>query len=129
MTYANAGHNPPYLASFQNGCEPIPLEKTGVPIGIDEESTWTRQTVQICPGDVLVMYTDGVPDAQNEAGDFYKSSSLVEVIKEHLGQSAEVLQKSILDKVYNFVGEAPPFDDITLMVLVRDPETDNSQPA
>jgi serine phosphatase RsbU (regulator of sigma subunit) len=129
MTYSNAGHNPPYLASIQNGCEPVPLEKTGVPIGIDEESTWRRETVQILPGDVLVMYTDGVPDAMNETGDFFKSSSLVEVIKENLGQSAEVLQKSILDKVYAFVGEAPPFDDITLMVLVRDPETDNHQPA
>jgi sigma-B regulation protein RsbU (phosphoserine phosphatase) len=128
MTYSNAGHNPPYLASSGNGCEPIPLEKTGVPIGIDDESTWKRETVQILPGDVLVMYTDGVPDAQNESGEFFRSNALVEVIKENLGQSAEALQKSILDRVYAFVGEAPPFDDITLMVLVRDPETNDDQP-
>ncbi len=129
MTYSNAGHNPPFIASSQNGYEPIPLEKTGLPIGIDEESTWKRETVNILPGDVLVMYTDGVPDAQNETGEFFKSNSLVTVIKENLGQSAEALQKSILDRVYSFVGEAPPFDDITLMVLVRDPETEDNQPA
>ena len=61
--------------------------------------------------------------AQNLEGEFFKQDSLVEVIKENLGQSAEVLQKSILNRVYDFVGEAPPFDDITLMVVVRDPET------
>lgn len=120
MTYANAGHNPPYIVSNQNDCEPIPLEKTGFPIGIDEEATWTRETIQMQPGDVLVLYTDGVPDAQNINGEFFREVSLVEVIKESLGQSAEALQKSILDAVYDFVGEAPPFDDITLMVLYRD---------
>ena len=72
------------------------------------------------PGDVLVLYTDGVPDAQNHAGEFFREASLVEVIKESLGESAEALQKSILDAVYEFVGDAPPFDDITLMVVVRD---------
>ena len=120
MTYSNAGHNPPYIISQRDQGEPIPLDKTGFPIGIEEESTWTRESVQILPGDVLVLYTDGVPDAQNEVGDFFKQSSLVEVAKGNLGQSAEAIQKSILDSVYAFVGDAPPFDDITLMVLVRD---------
>jgi len=120
MRYSNAGHNPPYIISDQNGSRPLPLEKTGPPIGIDEEATWTRKTVQMDPGDILVLYTDGVPDAQNIEGEFFKQISLVDVIKENLDQSAEALQKSILDAVYDFVGEAPPFDDITLMVLVRD---------
>jgi serine phosphatase RsbU (regulator of sigma subunit) len=120
MTYSNAGHNPPYLISNQDDSIPTPLEKTGFPIGIDDESTWTRETVQIQPGDVLVLYTDGVPDAQNPEGEFFKQTSLVEVVKENIGQSAEALQKSILDAVYEFVSDAPPFDDITLMVLARD---------
>ncbi len=120
MTYANAGHNPPYIVSSENECEPIPLNKTGFPIGIDEETTWTRETIQMHPGDVLVLYTDGVPDAQNNNGDFFKETSLVEVVKKNLGQSAEAMQKSILDAVYEFVGDAPPYDDITLMVVVRD---------
>jgi sigma-B regulation protein RsbU (phosphoserine phosphatase) len=122
MTYSNAGHNPPYLLSSQNGCDPVPLEKTGLPIGIDEEATWEHKTVQIYPGDVLVLYTDGVPDAINVDGEFYRQDSLVHVINENLGKTAEELQKSILDSLYGFVGEADPFDDITLMVLVRDPQ-------
>jgi serine phosphatase RsbU (regulator of sigma subunit) len=120
MTYANAGHNPPYIVSSQNDNEPIPLGKTGFPIGIDEEATWTREVIQMQPGDVLVLYTDGLPDAQNTNEEFFREVSLVEVIKENLGRSAEALQKAILDAVYDFVGNAPPFDDITLMVVVRD---------
>lgn len=120
LTYSNAGHNPPYFLDSQNGQDPIPLEITGFPIGIDEDATWDRSEIKMDLGDVLVLYTDGVPDAQNLDGDFFKQESLVEIIQEHLGESAEALQKSILDAVYNFVGDAPPFDDITLMVLQRD---------
>jgi sigma-B regulation protein RsbU (phosphoserine phosphatase) len=120
LVYSNAGHNSPYLLSAENGHDPIPLSKTGFPIGIDEEAAWERASVQIHPGDVLVLYTDGVPDAQNSQGDFYKETSLVKVIKENLGQSAEALQHSILESVYDFVGDAPAFDDITIMVLSRD---------
>jgi serine phosphatase RsbU (regulator of sigma subunit) len=119
LTYCNAGHNPPYFLGSQNGSDPIPLEKTGFPIGIDEDATWERSEVTMNPGDVLVLYTDGVPDAQDIDGDFFKQESLVKVVQEHLGESAEMLQRSILDAVYDFVGDAPPFDDITLMVLRR----------
>jgi len=120
LTYSNAGHNPPYLINSQNGDNPLPLTKTGLPIGIDEEATWEHSSVEIHPGDVLILYTDGIPDAQNSEGQFFRQETLVNVIKENLGQSAEGLQKSILDAVYQFVGDAPPFDDITLIVLVRD---------
>ena len=72
------------------------------------------------PGDVLILYTDGVPDAQNPNGEFFNQKSIVEVAQKNLDQTAEALQKSILESVYDFVGDAPPFDDITLMVLVRD---------
>jgi len=127
LTYANAGHNPPYFLGDQNGCDPIPLEKTGFPIGIDEDATWERSEIAMNPGDVLVFYTDGVPDAQNIDGNFFKQESLVKVVQEHLGETAEHLQKSILDAVYDFVGDAPPFDDITLMVLRRDPQEETPE--
>jgi serine phosphatase RsbU (regulator of sigma subunit) len=120
LTYSNAGHNPPYFLGYENGCTPIALEKTGFPIGIDEDATWQRAEIQINSGDVVVLYTDGVPDAQNVEGDFFKEESLVRIIQEHLGESAEMLQQSILNAVYDFVGDAPPFDDITLMILQRD---------
>ncbi|MBN1668421.1 MAG: PP2C family protein-serine/threonine phosphatase [Anaerolineales bacterium] len=122
LNYSNAGHNPPYLLSSQNGNQPIGLTKTGFPIGIDEEATWEGSKAQINPGDVLVLYTDGIPEAQSEDGEFFREDKLVKIIQENLGETAEVLQSAILDAVYDFMGDAAPFDDITLMILIRDPE-------
>ena len=122
MIYSNAGHNPPYIISNQSGTEPISLEPTGFPLGIDEEATWSREAAQINPGDTLILYTDGIPDAQNTDGDFFKQKSLVMAAEQNKNKSAEALQRSILDSVYDFVGDAQPFDDITLMILERNKE-------
>jgi len=120
LSYCNAGHNPPFLLSKLDDGQPRSLTKTGIPIGIDIDATWKLSNVQLDPGDVLVFYTDGIPDAQNMDGAFFKEETLVAVAKESLGQPAEALQHAILDAVYDFVGDAPQFDDITLMVLARD---------
>ncbi len=120
LSYCNAGHNPPYLLSKEEDRQPIPLTKTGIPIGIDIDATWKLSNIQINPGDVLVFYTDGVPDAQNIDGDFFKEDTLVTLAQASIDQPAEAIQRSILDAVYNFAGDAPQFDDITIMVLARD---------
>ena len=120
LTYANAGHNPPILLRSGDGAEIELLQKTGLPIGIEEESVWERASVQIDPGDVLVLYTDGIPEAQNSAGEFFKRQALEKVINNNIGRSAEGLQQAILDALYDFLGEIPPQDDITLMVIKRD---------
>ncbi len=123
LTYANAGHNPPILLR-SDGTRTDLLEKTGLPIGIEEETAWERASVQIDPGDVLVLYTDGIPEAQNAAGEFFKRQGLEQVINENIGRSAEGLQQAIMDAVYDFLGEIPPQDDITLMVIKRDLTSD-----
>ena len=74
----------------------------------------------INPGDALILYTDGIPEAENLAGEFYGEQALVEVAKSSLGKSAGDLQSSILEAVHRFAGDAPQHDDITLLVLVRD---------
>ncbi len=121
FTYSNAGHNPPYLVSMQNAAEPIALESDGIPLGIDE-ATWESHKIQIKPGDTLVLYTDGITEAQNEDGDFFKTERLLAIIKQNLDKSAEELQRSILDAVYKFIGDNPQSDDITLVILKRNPE-------
>jgi len=120
LTYANAGHNPPLLVRSHNDTEIELLTRTGLPIGIDEEAAWDHATIEIRPGDILVLYTDGIPEAQNADGEFFHRSNLEAIIKENHGQSAEKLQQAILNAVYDFLGDIPPQDDITLMVLVRD---------
>ncbi len=123
LTYANAGHNPPYLLRSKDGNEGAVVEAllpTGMPIGIEEESVWNQQAVQLNPGDVLVLYTDGIPDAQNSQGDFFHEELLLETVTGNLHRQANEIQDAILERVQEFVGDAPQFDDITLMILSRD---------
>lgn len=122
MTYVNAGHNPPYLFSYADGKAVTSLKSTGMPIGIEENALWEQASIQIQPGDLLVLYTDGIPDAMNADEEFFKEERLVETILQNPGLPAHELQSVILKKVQEFVGEAPQFDDITLLLLRRDLE-------
>jgi sigma-B regulation protein RsbU (phosphoserine phosphatase) len=119
LIYSNAGHNPPYLFSGATG-QVEPLGRTGIPIGIDEDAVWERREAQLAPGDALVLYTDGIPEAQNGEGNFFEEGRLIEVVKENLGGNAEELQSCILDSIKDFLNGGAAQDDITLMVLLRD---------
>jgi sigma-B regulation protein RsbU (phosphoserine phosphatase) len=125
LLYCNAGHNPPYMISPENESSPISLERTGMPIGIEEDSRWEREKVAFSPGDKLILYTDGITEAQNEDGAFFGESLLIDAIQDNAHASAYELQGIILDKVRSFMGDTPQFDDITLMILER--ENDSSE--
>ncbi len=120
LTYCNAGHNPPFLFSSKDGGNVHALSATGMPIGIDEDAAWTQAKIQIEPGDVLVLYTDGIPDAQNREGRFFKERRLIEVAQSKLGYGAQEMQTAILNAVQDFASAAPQFDDITLLILRRE---------
>lgn len=120
LTYCNAGHNPPLLLSAGDGNMIKSLNPTGIPVGIDEETVWTQATVQMLPGDLLVLYTDGIPDAQDEDEGFFGEKGLVNVILENRRLPAQELQNAILAAVQDHAGTAAQFDDITLIVLLRE---------
>jgi len=120
LVYANAGHHAPLLLSPRNGGTIQALTPTGMPIGVDEDATWMQMSVQIEPGEMLVLYTDGIPDAQNGDGMVFKERGLIEVVQANMGASAQEMQRAILEAVQNFVGDAPQFDDITLLIVRRD---------
>lgn len=120
LVYCNAGHHPPLIvgSSRNNGFHE--LGRTGIPVGIEEDARWDRASISIKPGETMVLYTDGIPDAQNEKGEFYTLDSFQQAGIRHHGNSAEIVQNKMIDSVQAFVGDAPQFDDITLMVLVRE---------
>lgn len=120
LTYGNAGHDPPYLLSAQNDGAVQTLRRTGPPLGILEDMTWEQKTVRLAPGDTLLLYTDGVTDAEDATGTFFGRDRLLEVAQINLGRSAQEMQAALLTEVHEFVGEAPQFDDIALVVIVRD---------
>jgi phosphoserine phosphatase RsbU/P len=68
----------------------------------------------------LLLYTDGVTEAQNEIGEFFGERRLLDVAQRHKSCSVEELQRAILADVHDFVGDAPQADDITLLVMGRE---------
>jgi len=119
LTYCNAGHSPPYLVGAQKGGGVQPLRRTGMPLGIAEDAAWEQKVVQFAPGDLLVLYTDGVTDAEDETGAFFGQERLLEIAQANLGQSAQDVQDALIAEIHEFVGDTPQFDDITLMTVVR----------
>jgi sigma-B regulation protein RsbU (phosphoserine phosphatase) len=81
---------------------------------------WTREEVQINPGDVLMLYSDGVPEAQNNVPEEYGDDRFIQVGQANMGRPAAEIKDEILSSLYDFVAGAPQFDDITLMVLTRE---------
>ena len=70
---------------------------------------------------MLLMYTDGITEAQNAQEAFFEEDRLREVVRANVGRSARDIHDSVIAQVGAFVGDAPQFDDMTLMVVVRGP--------
>ncbi|HEX9616575.1 MAG TPA: PP2C family protein-serine/threonine phosphatase [Anaerolineales bacterium] len=121
LVYCNAGHPPPYLAIQGEGSTVEALHKTGIPLGIAEDSTWTPASVQLPPSGMLLLYTDGILDAQNPHGEFFGQEQILKIIQDHSGRTAQEIRDALVAAVYAFAGPEPQVDDITLMVLLRDP--------
>ncbi|MBN1148240.1 MAG: SpoIIE family protein phosphatase [Anaerolineales bacterium] len=119
LTYINAGHNPPALVD-RNGVIKARLKPTGPAVGIMGDMNFGEQTVEFEPGDQLLTFTDGVPDARNEDGEFFTENRLMTLLmKQPL--SAAGLLGMIRRELQGHVGEASPFDDVTLLALRRKP--------
>ena len=119
LTYCNAGHNPPCLLRAQNGGAVQVLPKTGMALGVTEDVDWKQETVQLALGDVLLLYTDGITEAQNLREEFFGEKRLLEIMQANRGCSPQDTIDALIAEVLKFAGNAPQFDDITLMVVVR----------
>jgi sigma-B regulation protein RsbU (phosphoserine phosphatase) len=126
LVYCNAGHCPPYLFRAQDLAEVHKLDPTGPALGIFEDKAWVQGVVQLGPGDVLVLYTDGVTEARQGPGMLFGDERLLQAVRTGLGSpeargpSAQEVLDSIMAEVGQFVSGAPQSDDIALVVLVRE---------
>jgi serine phosphatase RsbU (regulator of sigma subunit)/putative methionine-R-sulfoxide reductase with GAF domain len=118
FTYANAGHNPPLWLNVQ-ASGVARLHQHGMALGVINEMPLTEHAIQIEPGDVLTFYTDGVTEALNIDGAEFGVERLEQVVQAHAHRSAEDIVAAIQAAVDEFVGNEPPFDDFTLVVLKR----------
>jgi serine phosphatase RsbU (regulator of sigma subunit) len=91
----------------------------GFPIGLDEDiAEFVHQTkVPLNAGDVVVLYTDGITEAENMAGKMYGLERLCEIIQQNWQQTTQEIQQAVIDDVRQFIGKQKVFDDITLLVL------------
>jgi serine phosphatase RsbU (regulator of sigma subunit) len=118
VTYANAGHNPPLVIRAATG-EIEYLRPHGMALGVLPEVTLSDQQIKLEDGDVLVLYTDGVTDALDARGHEFGLERLERALVNHHRKSAEGIVAAIQQAVNEFVGDEPPFDDLTLVVAKR----------
>ncbi|NOZ22251.1 MAG: SpoIIE family protein phosphatase [Planctomycetes bacterium] len=117
LRYANAGHNPPFHLTSEGKMHP-PIKATGPILGVIPDIEYTEDEVQVDLGDVLVLYTDGVTEAQNTTRELYGEERFLEVLINHVGQAPEDLCDTVIAAVNEYQGENQ-FDDITLLVFRR----------
>jgi sigma-B regulation protein RsbU (phosphoserine phosphatase) len=120
LIYCNAGQNPPYLIGPQRSEEAQKLGATGKPLGMFEDETWEKRVALLGPGDALVVYTDGVVEAQDGRDELFGGNRLRNCVRANLGRPAQDIQDAIIADVCDFMDDAPQYDDITLLVLVRE---------
>ncbi|MEM7758203.1 MAG: SpoIIE family protein phosphatase [Cyanobacteria bacterium P01_A01_bin.40] len=91
----------------------------GFPIGLDQAIAKyiNPKTVKLNPGEVLALYTDGITESENLAGEFYGIDRLCKVLSFHWQQSAEVIKETVIEDVRQHIGKQKVYDDITLVVL------------
>jgi sigma-B regulation protein RsbU (phosphoserine phosphatase) len=120
IAYVNAGHMPPLLVRSADG-RVEELWTHGMAVGVLPHMEVEERMAHLDPGDLLVLYTDGVTEASNAEGEMFGRERLKEVASAHRRQSAEELVQTIDDITTAFVGNAPQFDDFTLVVARRRP--------
>jgi serine phosphatase RsbU (regulator of sigma subunit) len=113
--YVNAAQCPP-LVVRANG-ERLELEATGVPVGLIEGSAFTVAQQQLAPGDKIVIYSDGVTEAQNTAERFFGKKRLREVVDACASASCAAIHDALQEAVAAFTEGAAQSDDITLVVV------------
>lgn len=115
LQYANAGH--PHVFCCRPGSEPERLGAIDPPLGMADAAPSSR-TVNWTPGlDLLVLFTDGITDALDEAGQSMGERRVLETIKRHAAEPAAVIVDRVFEALRQHTGEIPPRDDLTLVVL------------
>ncbi len=122
LSYTNAGHNPPlYLRA--NGAVEV-LKQNNIVLGVLPSAPMDTHTIHIRPGEAMILYTDGITDALNQDKDEFGLERLVQVVRENRRLGATGMVEAIRAAVDDFVGQEAQFDDLTLVVIKREPDSD-----
>lgn len=117
LTYINGGHNSPLLVRASG--EVTRLDIGGFPVGITPDGDYREGFITLDPGDVLVIYSDGVSEGIDESGEEFGEHRLLEVVQKNRGRSAAGIRDRIDEALTRFVGRAKAVDDLTIVILKR----------
>jgi serine phosphatase RsbU (regulator of sigma subunit) len=118
FTYCSAGHHPAYWVRSKDGAIEE-LARTGIPLGVLDDTTWSQGRINLELGDKLVLYTDGVTDALNDREQFFSQERLQESVRRLYGKPVKEMHAALFAEVHDWIGQAQQYDDITLMVIGR----------
>ena len=114
LKFCNAGHNPPLIYGA-DGLRRV--ESGGMPVGMFEFAPYSGDECTLKAGDTLVIYSDGVTEAHNVAGEEFGEARLVEVLERYSRGSAEIVLEQIVNAVKEFAHGAEQYDDVTVLVV------------
>jgi sigma-B regulation protein RsbU (phosphoserine phosphatase) len=118
VAYCNAGHNPPIIVRKQG--EVDKLTTGGVMLGLFPRLTYQEARERLDPGDVLVLYSDGVTEAvRADGGEEFGEDRLAAIVRDHSGEPAECIAAAVIEAVGAFAEGAPQADDITVVAARR----------
>jgi len=115
LRWVNAGHPKPCL--IRPGGDVIRLASTGFPLGMLDVATYDVLEERLLPGDRVILFSDGLSEAENELGDFFDRTALPGVIAEHRASGCEEICAALERAVAEFTGTPLPADDVTIVVL------------
>ena len=119
VEYSDAGHEFALVAHPNGTVEEIRPAKKKMPLAAMEGMTYLRDSFELKVGDKLFLYTDGVPEATNASEEMYGMERLKKVLGEHALDKPEDILKAVRKDVDAFVGDAPQFDDLTMLAFER----------
>jgi sigma-B regulation protein RsbU (phosphoserine phosphatase) len=115
LDYINAGHNQPVLRRSNGAIER--LDVGGLPLGIQPEAKYESASIAVAPGDWLLIFTDGLVEAENSHQEEYGETRVLSAIAAGAALKPGEMLKRLMTELDQFVGQTPQHDDVTLMLL------------
>jgi serine phosphatase RsbU (regulator of sigma subunit) len=117
LQYLNAGHPSPLL--LRDGAVSELYTEGSFPIGLIPEATYTIAHANLEPGDTLVLFSDGVTEAENASQELFGTARLSDVLAEQQNTPLDQIQQKVVDAVNHFAAGADQADDITVLLVRR----------
>ncbi len=117
FTFSNFGHNPPLL--FRQDGTVEYLQEGGPVLGVTTEARFEQQAMMLYPGDMVVLYTDGVTEVFDRDGNEFGAEGVIDVVNKHRSEPAVAIADAIHRAVTGFTSAGQVFDDITMVVVKR----------